>query len=264
MRGLSTTALRSAWGDGVHCYSGPLTRVTLHGGAVISVRPAVVPVVNAVNAIFVKHNYRCTPPDCGAMNCRAITGGSKISLHGLAIAADINWNDNPYQPNDGSIKHDIPWAVIRDIEKLTSKTGKPLVRCGINYTGANVDPMHFEVCCTPADVASGIKGTSGAPLLTLPVSLGSKGPWVRWAQTFCNELAHKRRTPQGRPGARITVDGEFGKRTRVAVAELQRGILTDQKALRRPKREWVRTDGVFDQRTFDLCVLYMAPKQKAA
>lgn len=171
MRGLSTTQLRYAWGDGIHCYSGPLARVTLYGGAVISVRPAVVPVVKAFDAILRKHGYKATPPDCGAMNCRHITGGSKISLHGVAIAWDINWLLNMYQPNDGSIVFDIPMAVFRDVEKLMTGNGKPLIRCGMFYTGDNVDPMHFEVCCTPADLATGIKGQT-------PLIVPDKELWV--------------------------------------------------------------------------------------
>ena len=56
MRGLSTSAQRINWADpSGGCYKGPFAVVSLYGGAKVSVRPAIVPAVKALSAIFAKH-----------------------------------------------------------------------------------------------------------------------------------------------------------------------------------------------------------------
>jgi peptidoglycan hydrolase-like protein with peptidoglycan-binding domain len=165
----STSAQRRNWAPAC---TGPWAVVTLNGGARVSVRAAIVPAVKALNAVLIKYGYKATPPDCGAYNCRKITGGSGYSLHAFGIAIDINWQDNPWQNNDGSINTDMPKAMVAEIEALRTVSGHQIWRCGVNYTGAHVDPMHYEIVCTPAQLATGIKGGSG------PVIPASQGKWV--------------------------------------------------------------------------------------
>lgn len=245
MRGLSTSALRRAWADpSGGCYKGPLAVFTLYGGARISVRPSLIPVLKIFNALLIKHNYPCTPPDCGAMNCRAITGGTGLSLHALAIAWDLEWLLNPYQLNDGSIITNMPPGLIRDIEALYTNNGKPLIRCGINYTGKHVDPMHFEMCCTPADLATGIKGFTPVivvdPELWLPFGSGETdasidargglGTEVTEVQMILTRLSKLYDAPRLDPRG---IDGEHRGYSETAVTWYKRRWRAEQR-----KRGW--------------------------
>lgn len=150
---LSTTQLRKAWAPA--CV-GPWARVTLHGGAVVTVDPLVVPPLLRLNAILVKWGYRATAPDCGGYNCRPITGGSGYSLHAFGIAVDINWLDNPYR-RDGVLQTDMPAGMVAEIEALRTVDGWQVWGWGGRYKGS-VDAMHFEIVCAPLNLASGIAG----------------------------------------------------------------------------------------------------------
>lgn len=115
-----------------------------------------------------RHNYRPRSGVTGAFNCRPITGGKGFSLHAFdpdgfftfwsdvrvtkAVAVDINWDENPYGP---VLKTDMPEAMILDIERIKTKSGKQVWRWGGRYSG-NKDAMHFEVIVSPADLATGV------------------------------------------------------------------------------------------------------------
>lgn len=159
---LSTTQLRSAWGP--PCAATRGTRVTLNGGAVVTVDKRIVPGVYAMNAIMAKWGYRCTPPDCGAFVCRRITGGSGYSLHAYLIAIDVNWQANPYSAANRTVT-DMPRGMVNEITALRTNSGAPVWGWGGNYSSIK-DTMHYEIVCTPADLATGIKGGISARTLT--------------------------------------------------------------------------------------------------
>jgi len=148
---LTTSQLRAAWSPACAAVNG--VKFTLHGGAVITVDRRIVPAVEALNAIFVRWDYRCTPPDCGAFVCRKITGGSGYSLHAYLIAIDVNWLDNPY--TTGPLVTDMDPRMIAEIVALRTKSGAPVWGWGGHYRSIK-DAMHFEIVCTPADLATGI------------------------------------------------------------------------------------------------------------
>jgi hypothetical protein len=157
------------------------------------VRPAIIPAVKVLDSIFKKHNYKPTPPDCGAQNCRKITGGSGYSLHAYGIAIDINWQDNPWQKNDGSIQTDMPRAMIDEINRVVTFSGARVWRCGIDYTGNNVDPMHFEIVCTPAELATGISGVETPKPNPTPTPVKPKGPLMALSDKEQKEVLDKTR-----------------------------------------------------------------------
>lgn len=150
---LNTTALRKAWAP--PCV-GPWARVTLHGGAVVTVDPLIVPAVLELSRIFEKWGYRATPPDTGAMNCRRITGGTGYSLHAYGIALDINWAQNGYGPK---LVTDMPRAMVDEIKALRTRDGWQVWGWGGDYSG-NKDAMHYEIVCHPHNLATGIQGTT--------------------------------------------------------------------------------------------------------
>lgn len=122
----------------------------------------------ALDACLKKWNYKPRKVDTGAYNCRPITGGSSYSLHAYgpgggftffngvtiatSLAVDINWQSNPYGPR---LITDMPRGMIDDILKIRTKSGHQVFGWGGYYSG-NKDAMHFEIVCSPAQLASGI------------------------------------------------------------------------------------------------------------
>lgn len=152
----TTTQLRSWWAPACE---GPFSTVSLHGTGRVTVRSSVVPAVVALNSRLKAHNYQTRRADTGGYNCRKITGGTGYSLHAYGTAIDINWQSNPYGPR---LVTDMPAAMIADIKAIRTRNGKQVWRWGGNYSG-NKDAMHFEVCCSPADLGTGIAAPTAPP-----------------------------------------------------------------------------------------------------
>jgi len=153
---LSTTALRNAWAPAC---TGPFTTMPLHGEGRITIRSSTVYAWHALNACLVRHDYRTRRADTGAYNCRKITGGSGWSLHAYGIAADLNWQSNPYGPR---LITDMPPEMVADILAIRTKSGAQVFRWGGHYR-TNKDAMHFEIVCAPDDIRSGIAGETPQP-----------------------------------------------------------------------------------------------------
>lgn len=99
----------------------------------------------------------------GGYSCRGVrlTSGSLStttwSNHAWGLAMDVNWNDYPYLRRTSD---PVMLRIIRRAEdEIWTNSGQRVFRNG--NTWPNADPMHFEVCCTPSDLASGIRTTSG-------------------------------------------------------------------------------------------------------
>ena len=164
---LGTGALRADWAP--PC-TGPWARISLNGTGKISVRPATVDAWLALNACLVAHGYGTRAGDTGAYNCRPITGGSGYSLHAYGIAGDINWSTNPYGP---VLHTDMPRAMVDAILAIRTNDGAQVFGWGGNYRG-NKDPMHYEVVCTPQQLARGIAAAIGStPLPPPPSQIGA-------------------------------------------------------------------------------------------
>lgn len=148
---LTTPQARIAWAP--HCTR---TKQSLHGA------------YSALDDCLQAHGYRPRSGVTGAQNCRPITGGTAYSLHAyafdviftfwsgvriaMALAVDINWDKNPYGPR---LITDMPRGMIDDIYRIRTNNGKQIWRWG-GYYANNKDAMHFEIVCTPADLATGI------------------------------------------------------------------------------------------------------------
>ncbi len=206
--------MRRAWAP--HC-QGPHTTLTLHGGGRITIKSATVPAWLVLNDILKKHNYQTHRAQTGAYNCRVITGGSNYSLHAYGIAADLNWSKNPYSK---TLRTDMPGAMVAEIKAIRTMNGKRVFRWGGDYRG-NKDAMHYEIICTPRDLASGIHQQNAIPpadlgqvLRTLqessrgtPLKRGDNGPRVGQLQWVLNQKA----------GQGLIVDGDFGPATEASV-----------------------------------------------
>jgi len=210
---LSTSQLRNAWAPACK----PKGRVLIDAFA-------------ALDAVLKRHGYAPRRGDTGAYNCRKITGGSGYSLHAYgpgdrftfwngvaistALAVDINWQSNPYGKR---LVTDMPAGMVAEIKAIRTGNGKQVWRWGGDYSG-NKDAMHFEIVCTPADLATGVKGTAAASGSGIPHDVlrrGDKGPKVtavQWTLTF---LGHP-----------VVVDGDYGPATTAAVGAFQRACNT--------------------------------------
>lgn len=143
---LSQSAIRAAWEP--RC-TGPFVRVPLHGAGVVSVRPAAREAFEALSAVFEAYDYRTRREDTGAYNCRPTASGA-WSLHAYAIAADSNWQANPY----GTRTTDRPPGLNDAVVGVRTLNGKQVFNNGIFWR--TPDPMHDEIVCSPRDLATGI------------------------------------------------------------------------------------------------------------
>lgn len=148
---LNTTQLRAAWGPPCSFRSAKFTFWT---GVTVTVDARTLDAFRALDNVMRKWNYKPTAPDVGAFVCRRITGGSGYSLHAYGIAVDINWQDNPYSAANKVIT-DMPTGMVDAIEAIRTRNGKPVWGWGGRYRTIK-DTMHYEIVCTPADLATGI------------------------------------------------------------------------------------------------------------
>lgn len=192
----------------------------------------------------------------GCRSCRRITGGSGYSLHayfingvivfwnglqiGMGVAIDINWDRNPYGKR---LVTDMPRDMVEAILAIRTNNGEEVWGWGGNYRSVK-DAMHYEIACSPADLATGInfntvRGWDGkVPEIPLvqPVRpvlrKGSRGRDVEFAQDRLIAHGHDLSQEGG-------VDGVFG-------AGLQREV----KAFQAHRK--ARADGVIGPETWAL------------
>ena len=95
----------------------------------------------------------------GTYNCRNIAGTSVKSAHAYGVALDINPSRNPA---GSTFRSDLSPNFTAEVLALRTVSGRRVFRWGgdwdgIPQTGHSLfDPMHFEITCAPADVASGL------------------------------------------------------------------------------------------------------------
>ncbi|MGB5758507.1 MAG: peptidoglycan-binding protein [Acidimicrobiales bacterium] len=217
----TTSQLRRIWAPAC---KRTLRVVTLHSGAKVSVAVEVVEAFQALDSVMQAFGYRPRPADTGAFNCRQITGGTSFSLHAYGIAADINWNSNPYR-RDNVLVTDMSPEMVAAIKAIRTGNGAPVFGWGGDYRSVK-DAMHFEVVASRTEIATGIDWSTvrlgrpdpddpgSWPVLQKP----SRGPTV--------EELQRRLTDAGFPAE---IDGDFGPLTERAVVDYQlsRGLDVD-------------------------------------
>mgnify|MGYP001613965997 CR=1 FL=1 len=148
----------------------------------------------ALDAWFRYYKYK-VGPGSGAANCRQITGGSGYSLHAyfgtlafvfwnvfriplMALAVDINPGRNPYSRR---LITDMPRPMVDAISRVRTKSGHQVWQWG-GYFSTYKDSMHFEICCTPAQLRTGIdpRTLPGVPIPTTPVQGANEMIRIQW------------------------------------------------------------------------------------
>lgn len=160
---LTDAQLFSMWGP--KC-SGKSAEVSLYGRGVVTVAPAIIPAVKALNACLIAWKYETRAADTGAFNCRKKVGSNGWSVHSLKIALDINWQSNPYGRR---LVTNFPPAMRTAIKAIRTNNGKQVWEWGGDWDG-NKDAMHWQICCSPRDIATGIN------LHTLPGASATNPP----------------------------------------------------------------------------------------
>lgn len=169
---LSQGAIASTWGP--RCYKGPKLAIRLNGAGVVTVRAQIADAVLALDACLRAHAYRTRKADTGALVCRQKVNGAGMSNHSYGTANDINWGTNPYGRR---LRTDMPMAMVKAICSIRTRTGAQVWNWGGFWTG-NKDAMHFEIVCTPRDIASGIdpRTVPGAPPAAKPTTPATPAP----------------------------------------------------------------------------------------
>lgn len=167
---LTDAQLFSMWGP--RC-SGKSAEVSLYGHGVVTVAPAIIPAVRSLNACLIAWRYETRAADTGAFNCRKKVGSSGWSVHSLKIALDINWQSNPY---GSRLVTNFPAAMRAAIKAIRTNNGKQVWEWGGDWDG-NKDAMHWQICCSPRDIATGINlhtlpgaSVTNPPPITLPTT----------------------------------------------------------------------------------------------
>lgn len=212
--------------------------------------------LQALDFQFKRFQYVVRREDTGSRSCRKITGGSGYSLHAyyindkftfwtgvavwVAIAVDINWQSNPY---GSRLVTNMPREMVEAVLATRTNNGKQVWGWGGNYR-SNKDAMHYEIVCSPSDLATGInwgtvRGHQSSPAPAPPAPPGDdrqrpypgyKGKYggynrrefervkdgnVGWIQTQINRT---NRQPK------LVVDEFFGPATEDAVKGFQGAV----------------------------------------
>ena len=171
---LTQSQIAAAWGPACRKVARPT--IALHGAGKVTVDPRIVDAVRALNACLVRWNYRTRYADTGAYVCRQKVGGNGYSNHSYGTALDLNWQTNPY---GRVLRTDMPAGMREAIKAIRTNNGRQVWAWGGDWRG-NKDAMHWEIVCTPADLATGIRGgtTTGGSQPPAPAPAPNPQPVV--------------------------------------------------------------------------------------
>lgn len=145
---LSQSQIAQVWGPPCR---GPYANVRLHGTGQVTVKASLIEATKALNACLQRWNYQTIYSQTGGQNCRQKVGGNGWSNHSYGTAIDVNWQRNPY----GGSRHEIPTSLAIAICQIRTNNGRQVWNWGGFWRGTK-DWMHFEIVCSPRDIATGI------------------------------------------------------------------------------------------------------------
>lgn len=217
---------REAWGQ--PCNMDHIVSVTWPSGARLWVHKDAVAAFTLLGDILHRHNYIARPAVTGAYNCRKITGGRSMSSHAWGIAADVNWDTNPY---GGDLVTDMPASMIDAILAVRTRKGVPVFRWGGHFRSSK-DAMHFEIIATPQELAEGLDGPVENPDVGNPVlKKGDRGMHVSRLQAALNISGPDIFGPLTEKAVRhfqqqhgMVVDGIVGEQTWKRIEDHEKGV----------------------------------------
>jgi len=209
----NTARMREAWGP--PCDTSLMVVRWLVNGVRLQYRRECQQAFSALAYCLLAYEYMLRPAECGAFNCRRITGGSGYSLHAYGVALDLNWNTNPYT---NKLVTDMPPGLRREILRIRTLQGRPVFVWGGDWDNVastphgHYDAMHWEIAATPEELRAGIDWdtvilpsmTANRPALWPVCQLGDRHPVVGVAQRKLGLVGTQ-------------ADGIFGPATEAAV-----------------------------------------------
>jgi hypothetical protein len=219
LRDYRSPALKG-WGTGwPQCGGarGNLVTVTAdRSGARFSVHRRISVLFDACIDTMELRGYLCKPPQSGAYNCRQIAGTNSSSLHAWALAADINWTDNPYTTSG---RYKMPLWVPREV------FGPYGFAWGGDYSGSKKDYMHVEFMGTPAQADEQTRRRIAAVAPPSTVSTGRRLLRLTTPNMRGDDVIEVQKVLARWYGfAASWVDGVYGPGTAEQVRRLQRGV----------------------------------------
>lgn len=232
----STSVLRDAWSDW-ECRAARMIMVDF-GPDRIKVVPSTADAWTALARVMASHDYGIRTADTDSYNCRAITGGSGLSLHAYGIGLDVNWETNPYLETKegrkvrfslrrtqerraedvraGKADTDMTAGMLDDIRGIKTVDGRTVFAWGGDWKTVK-DSMHFQIDLTPEELERGIDwDTVPAAPNARPVEAfarrGDVGVRVEYYQRKLERISPR---PPG------PIDGKYGTKTAASVAAFQ-------------------------------------------
>lgn len=231
----STSTLRDAWTDW-ECREARMTTVDF-GPDRIRVVPSTADAWTALARVMANHDYGIRTADTDSYNCRAITGGSGLSLHAYGIGLDVNWETNPFRKTEdrrkvrfslkrtqerraedvraGEADTDMTAAMLHDVRAIKNVDGRTVFAWGGDWETIK-DTMHFQIDLTPDEMERGIDWDTVPAAPEAPVdAFGRRGDVGVGVEYYQRKL--ERLSPRS-PGP---IDGVYGEKTAASVAAFQ-------------------------------------------
>lgn len=192
----------------------------------IKVVPSTADAWRALARVMANHDYRIRTADTDSYDCRAITGGSGLSLHAYGIGLDVNWETNPFRKTEdgrdvrfslkrtqarraddvraGEADIEMTAGMVDDIRAIKNVDSRAVFAWGGDWETIK-DPMHFQVDLMPEEMARGIDWDTVPAAPVAPVDAFARRGDVGVAVEYCQRKL-ERLSPQS-PG---TIDGVYG------------------------------------------------------
>ena len=137
-----------------------------------------VPVWEAFTQLMSASGYLFRESAGGTYSCRKISGSDSYSLHSYGLAVDLNPSKNP---QGSPQRDDYPEGFVESAEAISCGNGAQCLSWGGRWD--NPDSMHWQINCSPADIATGVESQIPAP--------GSGGDDMRSLRLAVTEAANK-------------------------------------------------------------------------
>jgi len=153
---LTTAQMRDEWAE-YKCNSKDWLTVTVLNRAPVKIVTKLRDAWARFDAVMYANGYG-DAAIVSSYACRLIAGSTRYSLHSYRVAIDVDPTLNGRQ-GSGSVMDWSRCKLTRQqsdaVEAIRTVSGAQVFTAGWRFN--NPDPMHFQICCTQTDIASGIK-----------------------------------------------------------------------------------------------------------
>ena len=204
------------WGPGWPTDNSSKLKVVRTAGIALSVRAELAPIVTWLLDETDRRGYKLRQGECWGFANRPIRGTQTPSNHSWGLAVDLN---APANPMTHRLVTDMP-AWMPELWKSKQ------FRWGGDYRSRK-DAMHYEFMGTPADAARLAKEVGAPSGTSAAASTGRERPLLKRKDR--GDAVRLLQERLNKHGAKLEVDGVFGKLTDEAVRAFQKaeGLVVD-------------------------------------